>query len=76
MINDNDLFNERMSICKECPLYLQTPMGSKCNPRLYISVKDKTTLSDRPRLGFRNGCNCLLDRKLHLPNAKCVVGKW
>lgn len=76
MENVDELYEKRMAICKECPLCLQTGVGYKCNPNLYLSETDKTTVSYRPKIGHKRGCNCLLDKKLHLPNAKCIVGKW
>ena len=42
--NENtDLRNERMSICKECPLYLNTLLGPVCNSNRYLNLEDKTT---------------------------------
>lgn len=70
------LYEERMKVCKECPLYKETPMGPICNPRLYISESDKITISDRPKIGYKRGCGCALNRKTKLPSAKCIVMKW
>lgn len=72
----NELFEERMDICKACPLYLDRPNGPICNPKLYISITDKQSVSKTPKIGYRSGCNCLLFKKLRVPSAKCVVGKW
>ena len=56
-INKNeDLSEKRLAICKECPLYKETPMGPICNPRLYINEDNKTDYSDRPKIGYRKGC--------------------
>lgn len=41
MENVDDLYENRMKICKECPLYLDSPMGARCNSRLYLSEADK-----------------------------------
>lgn len=76
MENVDKQYEERMKICKECPLYLEGPMGARCNSRLYLSETDKTTVSDRPKIGFKRGCNCMLQKKLRQPMAKCIVGKW
>lgn len=73
---NEDIKEKRMKICKECPLYKETPMGPVCNSRLYISESDKTTVSDRPKIGYRRGCGCILARKTKLPNARCIVLKW
>ena len=76
-INKNeDLSEKRLAICKECPLYKETPMGPICNPRLYINENNKTDYSDRPKIGYRKGCGCALNRKTKLPAAKCIVMKW
>lgn len=76
MENGNELYEKRIAICKECPLYKETSIGPICNPRLYISETDKQTVSDRPKIGHKKGCGCSLARKNKLPNAKCIVGKW
>lgn len=76
MENVDELYNKRMKICKTCPLYLENITGARCNPRLYLSETDKTTVSDRPKIGYKRGCNCELQKKLRLPAAKCVVNKW
>ena len=72
---NEDTKKERMAICKECPLYKETPMGPICNPRLYINESDKKSVSDRPRIGYKRGCGCALTRKTRLPYAKCIVLK-
>lgn len=44
MFNANEgLYEERMKICKECPLYKETPVGPICNPKLYINKEGKTS---------------------------------
>ena len=76
-INKNeDLTKKSLAIWKECPLYKETPMGPICNPRLYINEDNKTDYSDRPKIGYRKGCGCVLSRKVKLPHAKCIVGRW
>lgn len=76
MENVDELYEKRMKICKECPLYLETPAGARCNSRLYLSESDKTTVSNKPKVGFRSGCNCLLSHRNKLPYVKCSLGKW
>ena len=73
---NEDLSEKRLAVCKECPLYKETPMGPICNPRLYINENNKTDYSDRPKIGYRKGCGCALNRKTKLPAAKCTVMKW
>lgn len=73
---NEDIKEKRMEICKKCPLYKETSMGPICNPKLYISETDKTTVIDRPRIGYKRGCGCALARKTKLSNARCIVLKW
>lgn len=74
--NNQDLYEERMKICKECGLYKETMMGPICNPKLYISIEDKTTISNTPKVGFKRGCSCRLSSKCRVKFAKCIVEKW
>lgn len=74
--NHQDLYEERMKICKECGLYKETMMGPVCNPRLYISIEDKTTISEIPKLGFKRGCGCRLNAACRAKFKKCIVEKW
>ena len=63
-INKNeDLSEKRLAICKECPLYKETPMGPICNPRLYINENNKTDYSDRPKLDIEKDADVLLIEK-------------
>lgn len=73
---NQELYDERMAICKDCGLYKDTPMGPICNPKLYISVEDKNTISEIPRIGFKRGCSCRLSSKCRVKFAKCIVEKW
>lgn len=72
---EEKLFNERIAICKKCALYIETPSGPRCNSRLYINETDKQTVSDKPKIGFRRGCNCVMNRKARLLSAHCIVNK-
>lgn len=73
---DENFIEKRLKICKACPLFKKGAVGGICNPNLYINETDKQTVSDRPKLGYKRGCGCLLSRKCKVPNAKCIVGKW
>lgn len=75
--NENvDLKTERMKICKECPLYLNTLLGPICNPKRWLNLEDKTTWTTHEQIGYKKGCNCRLDAKTRVPGSKCPVGKW
>ena len=71
----NDLSEERMNICRNCPLYKETPMGPICNPNLYINETDKESVSASPKVGYRRGCGCQIARRSALPTSKCIVSK-
>lgn len=71
-----ELFEQRMKMCKMCPLYKESPIGPICNPKLYISTTDKETVSDRPKIGYTRGCGCRLNAKTRLKTARCIVNKW
>lgn len=73
--NNEQLFKQRMEICKKCPLYLNTIAGPVCNAKLWISTADGQTVSRSPKVGYRKGCNCRLNSKTRVLNAQCVVNK-
>lgn len=69
-----ELYESRMNICKQCPLYLETPNGPRCNNKKFIHPDGRT--SWLPKEGFIRGCNCLLVQKCANPKNHCVCGKW
>lgn len=72
-----NVYEERLAICKSCPLYKDIAGRAICNPNRYLNTKDLVTVSDIPRIGYKRGCGCLLGKaKLANPNSKCTVGKW
>lgn len=68
------LFENRMEICKQCPLYKGTAMGPICNPKVYMNEDGET--SDYQRPGFKKGCGCRLNAKTRLQYATCTHGRW
>ena len=73
---NGDYAEERMDICKQCPLYiLQELVGPICNSKLYLNTKTNK-LSDLPREGYKNGCGCLLERKVLQIENHCPLHKW
>lgn len=71
---NKNLVEERLKICKICPLYSKR-LGGLCNNRLWLNVKTgDTSLEAKP--GYNRGCGCRLTAKLTLPYEKCPVGKW
>ena len=75
-MNNQELYMERIAICKKCGLYKETPSGPICNSKLYLSLEDKKTISTVPRINFRRGCGCMLTKRNRLSGAKCVCGLW
>lgn len=69
------LAENRMKICKQCPLYKETSLGPICNNRLYINIEDKVSVSIYPKVGYKRGCACRLSAKTRAPKAKCIVNK-
>ena len=71
---NESLSEQRLKICKTCPLYKEGPIGAICNPNLYIN-KDKE-VSDKPKLGFTRGCGCRISAKTRVQNAHCIINLW
>lgn len=70
---NEELYESRMKICKECPLYKETPLGPICNPSLFINKDGE--ISQIKRDGYVRGCSCALKKKCNLPRAHCIVNK-
>ena len=72
---DQNLYDERKSICEKCPLYkIDKLPGPICDSNKYISP-DGTKWSWFRKDGYVRGCGCGL-RKAKNPANKCIVGKW
>lgn len=72
---NQDISENRMKICRECPLYKQTAMGPVCNSKLWLdTVTGEVSNVKRP--GFKSGCGCRLTAKTRLSYTHCPVGKW
>lgn len=72
---ENDLYNTRIKICKECPLYSINTLGEVCDAKKCI---DQSTgvIYTLPKIGRVCGCGCRLSAKTRVPEAKCVLNKW
>lgn len=76
LLKKEDILSEqRLSICKECPLYKMSSLGWICNKDLYLNPDTDETSYD-PAEGFYRGCNCRLEAKTRLPDAHCPAHKW
>ena len=73
----NDLYESRMAICKNCPLYkIDFYKGPVCNSALYINSVDKKTTSNVSKPGYVKGCGCKLRYKAKNSNLHCIIGLW
>jgi len=72
---EEQLSNERLAICKVCPLYHKSFLGWVCNPDLWLNPQTgDTSYTEKP--GYFKGCNCRLHAKTRKPEAHCPSGKW
>jgi len=71
---ENELYNKRIAICKNCPLFTDK-FGGICDSKKYYN-STTNELIDIPKSGFIGGCGCRLQAKTRLKNAKCVLNKW
>ena len=73
---NNSLSETRLAICRECPIYTETPvLGPVCNSHICINIQTGE-IRERRGDGFKCGCGCRLRAKTRLEYAKCPVGKW
>lgn len=75
MLDIEKLKNERIAICKECPLYKEGSNGPVCNSSKYIS-KDGKNWSWIKKADYVKGCGCSLRHKVANPNSHCIISLW
>jgi hypothetical protein len=73
--SESKLSEERLAICKQCPLYKKTAVGFICDKYLYLN-KETNETAFYPMEGFQNGCGCRLAAKSRLKDAHCPLAKW
>ncbi len=61
-----DLYNDRIEICKSCPLFTNSKVGAICDSNKKVKINGQT---------FK-GCGCRLSAKTRLKNEKCILKKW
>ena len=71
---NEDLYLERIKICKQCPLYLDK-LGGMCDSSLWINP-DTNETSDIPLYGWFRGCGCRLRAKARNKDNQCIINKW
>ena len=60
--SQQDLYEERIKICKECPLFTESKIGYICDiNKIHNNIR---------------GCGCRLSAKARLKNSECVLKKW
>lgn len=75
MNEEEELYEERISICEECPLYVMTNVGPKCNSKLFLNpITEITYTVEMPNT--TQGCGCRLNAKTRLEKQHCPVNKW
>ena len=70
---EEELSQERMKICKECPLY--NVSKDKCDGSRGINTKTGEIVK-YPGKDVVMGCGCYLNKKTRVMSAKCVLNKW
>lgn len=71
---NTELSDERMKICKECPLYIPF-MGGQCNSKGWLNP-NTNEVSTVAKEGYYKGCGCILKSKTKAKYAECPAGKW
>lgn len=71
---NKNIAEERMNICKQCPIY-SPKYGGLCNNALYFDP-ETNDVSTKKLLGYIKGCGCRLKAKTTLKDAHCPADKW
>lgn len=72
---NKDMAEERIKICKRCPLYTVILGQEICNNKLYLNT-ETGDISLTEKDGYKRGCGCRLRAKTTLNDAECPLGKW
>lgn len=76
LMNENtNLRDKRINICKNCPLYIETSVGPKCNPVLFMNLATEITYTSAMPNTIQ-GCGCRLNAKTRLEDEHCPANKW
>ena len=71
---NEDISQNRLKVCRRCPLY-SAKFGGMCNNKLWMNP-DTLEVSTEKKEGYKKGCGCILSAKTRLVNAKCPIDKW
>ena len=69
------LSEERLSICRKCPLIKESSFGPICDSNKWINPRTGE-VSDTPKLNYKRGCACRLNAKTRLIHNHCIILKW
>ena len=72
---EDELYESRIKICKQCPLYDNSGLREKCSAKKCWNTKTNN-IEYAPGPDIICGCNCYLGSKLRVKNAECVLHKW
>lgn len=73
--SNEEIRNQRMDICKKCPLFKEGFIGYVCNNNLYLNP-ETNEISKYKKDGFFKGCGCRLEAKTRNINNRCPINKW
>jgi len=72
---DQELYNERIKICRKCKLLKDdSTFGEMCNSKLYLNPYTNET-SEVPKPNYIKGCGCILASKCRVREAHCPLKK-
>ena len=72
---EEELCKARLAICSNCPLYVDSIIGKRCDNTTFLNPKTGE-ISKKAKSGFFKGCGCVMQSKARLKNVKCPLGKW
>lgn len=77
LMNKNELLEEqRINICRNCPLYKETVLGPICNNK-WLDLDTGEVFENRiDNKNMIKGCKCRLESKTRLEKAKCPASYW
>ena len=70
---ENELYESRIKICRECPLFSHNTLEDVCDAK---KCWDGNKVVKYSGPDIICGCGCRLDAKARVRGAKCVLNKW
>lgn len=69
-----ELSSARLTICRACPIHLDSNIGIICDSSKSINKENQVT--EHGAEGSVRGCGCRMSAKATMENQHCVIGKW